>query len=135
MVLGRSYEERENPFLAALLQENPLLWEKPVLSLVLIGISRYFLLFCLYRSSGDFCVGKTRFGKKPFSCWEKSLEPLFVLYQSSGNFCGFSRSLFFVGRPLFSTFLGEISAPLFGLRRFSVPAVLFFGVCRGSCPL
>ena len=56
-------KREKNPFLAALLQENPLLWEKPALSLVLIGIGRYFLLFSLYRSAGDFCLGKTRLGK------------------------------------------------------------------------
>ena len=45
-----------------LFQENPTLWEKPVL-LVLIEVGRHFSLFVLYRSSGDFYVGKTRLGK------------------------------------------------------------------------
>ena len=54
---------KKNLFLSALLQENPLVWEQPVLSSVLIGVGRHFLFFILYRSSGDFCVGKTHLGK------------------------------------------------------------------------
>ena len=64
---GRSFVGKnpvwdKNPFLAAFLQENPILWEKPFL-LVVIEVGRYFSLFSLYRSSGDFFVGKTRSGK------------------------------------------------------------------------
>ena len=96
----------KNPFFAAFLQENPMLWEKPVF-LVIIEVGRHFSLFSLYRSSGDFFVGKTRsgktrgrapllivhslpifgrflsrknpLGKKPFSCWENSLGSLSIL--------------------------------------------------------
>ena len=71
---------------------------------------------------GRFLYRKNPLGKKPFSCWEKSLESLLVLYRSSGDFYGFSWSLFSAGRLLFSTFLREISAPL--VRKFSVPSVL-----------
>ena len=64
---GRSFVGKnpvwdKNPFLAAFLQENPILWEKPVF-LVVIEVGRHFSLFSLYRSSGDFFVGKTRSGK------------------------------------------------------------------------
>ena len=52
-------------------QENPsLFWEKPVVSLVLVGVRRHFSLFILYHSSGDICafirwlLGKTHLGKK-----------------------------------------------------------------------
>ena len=66
-LVGRCQEKPflgKNLFLAALFQENPsLFWEKPVFSSVLIGVGRHFSLFILYRSSGDFCVGKTRLGK------------------------------------------------------------------------
>ena len=133
-LLGRSWEKRENPFLVALLQENPLFWEKPVLSLVLIGVGCHFLLFILYRFSGDVYVGKTLLGKKPLICWEKSLDSLLVLYQSSGDFCGFSRSLCSASRLLFSTLLGEISAPLADLRKFSAPSFLSL-VLVGACVL
>ena len=62
----------KNLFSVTWFQENPSsFWEKPVLFLVLIGVGCHFSLFILYRSWGDFCVGKTRLGKKkPLYCEE-----------------------------------------------------------------
>ena len=71
-----------------------MLWENLSFLLVLIEVGRPFSLFVLYRSSGDFYVGKTRLGKKPSSCWEK---PSFVACFSSARY-------------LFSTSLREVTA-------------------------
>ena len=114
-LLGRSWEKRENPVLVALLQENPLFWEKPVLSPVLIGVGCHFLLFILCRSSGDVCVGKTLFGEKTLKllgvvarlaiCSPPVLGrflrfqsvvvfrwPSYILDPSRGDLCGAGRS-------------------------------------------
>ena len=131
-------------------QEKPLLGEKPFLSSFASGkpvvLGKTCLLFGAHRGRslflvvysppilGRFLCRKNPFGKKPLSCWEKSLDSLLVLYQSSGDFCGFSRSLCSAGRLLFSTLLGEISAPLVGLRKLSAPS-LFSLVLVGVCIL
>ena len=82
-LVGRCQEKPflgEKPFLSSFTSGKPVVWEKPVLSSVLIGVGRHSLFFTLYRSSGDFCVGKTHLGKKPLSCWEKpSLWRVLVL--------------------------------------------------------
>ena len=75
-LVGRCQEKPflgEKPFLSIFASGKPDVFgkKKPVFSSMLIEVGRYFSLFILYRSSGDFCVGKTHLGKKPLSCWEK----------------------------------------------------------------
>ena len=95
---GKTLFWEKNPFLAAFLQENPMLWEKPVFSFSAHrGRSPLLVVYSL-PIFGRFLCRKNPFGKKPLSCWEK---PSFVACSSSARY-------------LFSTSLREVSASSVG---------------------